>query len=71
LTKDPKKIGVIQFGWDVVQNLKTEKMADPEESLATLMFSANEFSDAYIASELIDHCAFDINSPGLISDRGQ
>ena len=54
-----------------MQNLKTEKMADPEESLATLMFSANEFSDAYIASELIDHCAFDINSPGLISDRGQ
>jgi hypothetical protein len=55
ITKDPNKLGVLQFGWDVVQNVKAEKIPEPEESLASLMFSANEFSDAYIASELIDH----------------
>jgi hypothetical protein len=50
-----KKIGVMEYGWQAVQQVKSQKINDPEESLATLMISRNEFSDAYIASELLDH----------------
>jgi hypothetical protein len=54
-TKDG--IGVFEYGWQAVQRAKSNPSNDPEESLASLMTSnKNEtFSDAYIASELIDH----------------
>jgi hypothetical protein len=48
-------IGVMEYGWTAVQHIKSQKINDPEESLASLMISHNEFSDAYIASELLDH----------------
>jgi len=52
-----RKIGVFEYGWQAVQSVRKEKITDPEESLASLMMSSrNEtFSDAYIASELLDH----------------
>ena len=50
-----KRIGVMDYGWQAVQSAKTEKLQDPEESLVSLMMVRNEFSDAYIASELVDH----------------
>lgn len=50
-----KKIGVMEYGWQAVQQVKSQKIEDPEESLASLMISRNEFNDAYIASELLDH----------------
>lgn len=56
-----KRIGVFEFGWLAVQNVKAEKVLDSEESLASLMMSNPEqFSDAYIASELIDHMVFPV-----------
>lgn len=53
--QNKNKIGVLQYGWQVVQDVKSEKVGDTEESLASFMMSTNQFSDAYIASELIDH----------------
>src|SRR5579859_4065512 len=52
-----KKIGVMEYGWEAVQDVKSTKMAEAEESLASLMIvdRKDEFSDAYIASELLDH----------------
>ena len=52
-----KQIGVFQYGWLAVQQAKSHKLFDPDESLVNLMMSnPNEmFSDAYIASELLDH----------------
>jgi hypothetical protein len=52
-----KKIGVLEYGWLAVQEVKKEKFFDAEESLAGLMMSYRneQFSDAYIASELVDH----------------
>ena len=72
-----KKIGVMQFGWQAVQHVKSQKINDQEESLASLMISRNEFSDAYIASELLDHmvpiptvpCVSDERSLGAIPQQ--
>lgn len=52
-----KKIGVLEYGWLAVQEVKKEKLIDAEASLAGLMMSHRneQFSDAYIASELLDH----------------
>jgi hypothetical protein len=50
------KIGVMEYGWKAVQAVKVNAIDDPEESLASLMMTNSEkFSDAYIASELLDH----------------
>lgn len=52
-----KQIGVFQYAWLAVQQAKSHKIFDRDESLVNLMMSnTNEmFSDAYIASELLDH----------------
>ena len=52
-----KKIGVLEYGWLAVQEVKKGKFIDAEESLAGSMMSYRneQFSDAYIASELLDH----------------
>jgi hypothetical protein len=52
-----KKIGVLEYGWLAVQEVKKEKSIQAEDSLAGLMMSNRneQFNDAYIASELLDH----------------
>jgi hypothetical protein len=58
-----KKIGVLEYGWLAVQEMKKEKFVDAEESIAGLMMSYRneQFSDAYIASELLDHLVSPMN----------
>lgn len=56
MLKTRKEMGVFEYGWHAVQNMKAEKVLDAEESLVSLMMSnKQQFSDAYIASELFDH----------------
>jgi|SRR5271170_7244581 len=52
-----KEIGVFKYGWLAVQQAKSHKVFDPDQSLVNLMMSnMNEmFSEEYIASELLDH----------------
>jgi hypothetical protein len=57
LLRPEKEIGVFKYGWLAVQQAKSQKFIDPDESLVNLMMSnTNEaFSEEYIASELLDH----------------
>ena len=52
-----QEVGVFKYGWLAVQQAKSRKLFDPDESLVNLMMSnTNEmFSEEYIASELLDH----------------
>jgi hypothetical protein len=52
-----QEVGVFKYGWLAVQQAKSHKLFDPDESLVNLMMSnTNEmFSEKYIASELLDH----------------
>jgi len=57
LLRPEKEIGVFKYGWLAVQQAKSQKFIDPDESLVNLMMTnTNEaFSEEYIASELLDH----------------
>ena len=59
----PKEMGVVEYGWHAAKNAKAEKFLDAEESLVSLMLSnEQQFSDAYIASELFDHMVNSLSS---------
>jgi hypothetical protein len=55
-----KEVGVMEYGWLAVQKAKSQQILDSEESLVGLMMSnkIHQFSDAYIASELLDHLVY-------------